>query len=124
MQKPRPKYLNLLQIRLPVPGIISIMHRVSGAVLFLVIPLLLWTLQESLASPAGFAAVTGALATPLAKLILIALLWGFFHHFFAGIRYLALDIDVGTELQAARATSWAVLGLSLATTLICGVLLW
>ena len=124
MQKPRPKYLNLLQIRLPVPGVVSIMHRVSGAVLFLAIPLLLWVLQKSLESPSGFSAVTGALATPLAKLVLIALLWGFFHHFCAGIRYLALDVDVGTDLKPARATSWLVLAFSIGLTLICGVLLW
>jgi succinate dehydrogenase / fumarate reductase, cytochrome b subunit len=110
MPKPRPKYLNLLQIRLPVPGVISIMHRASGAVLFLVIPLILYVLGTSLESPNGFAAVAGLLATPLAKLVVIGLLWGFFHHFCAGIRYLALDLDV--------------LAVSIALTLACGVLLW
>lgn len=124
MPKPRPKYLNLLQIRLPLPGIVSIMHRVSGAALFLVIPLLLYVLQTSLESPHGFAAIKSALFTPLAKVILIALLWGFFHHFCAGVRYLALDLDVGTDLPVARATSWVVLAFSIGLTLICGVLLW
>jgi len=124
MSKPRPKHLNLMQIRLPLPGVVSIMHRVSGAVLFLVIPLILYVLQASLESPNGFAAVRGALATPLAKLIVLGLLWGFLHHFFAGIRYLALDLDVGGELAQARATSWAVLGASIALTLVCGALLW
>ena len=124
MPKPRPKYLNLLQIRLPVPGVISIMHRVSGAVLFLVIPLILYVLQTSLESPNGFAAVAGLLATPLAKIVAIALLWGFFHHFCAGIRYLVLDLDIGTDLAPARASSWAVLAFSIALTLACGVLLW
>ena len=100
------------------------MHRVSGAVLFLAIPLILYVLQTSLESPNGFAAVRGALATPLAKLVMLALLWGFFHHFFAGLRYLALDLDVGGDLAPARATSWAVLGASIALTVICGVLLW
>ena len=124
MPKPRPKYLNLLQIRLPLPGVVSIMHRASGAVLFLAIPLILYVLQLSLESANGFAAVRNALATPLAKLVLLGLLWGFLHHFFAGIRYLALDLDVGGDLPQARATSWAVLGASIGLTLACGVLLW
>jgi len=124
MPKPRPKYLNLLQIRLPVPGVISIMHRVSGAVLFLVIPLLLYLMQTSLESPNGFAAVRSLFATPLAKLVLIGLVWGFLHHFCAGIRYLVLDLDVGTDLAPARASSWAVLAVSIVLTLVCGVLLW
>lgn len=124
MSKPRPKHLNLMQIRLPVPGVVSIMHRVSGAALFLAIPLVLYVLQASLESPNGFAAVRSALATPLAKLAMLALLWGFLHHFFAGIRYLALDLDVGGELAQARATSWIVLGASIGLTLAFGVLLW
>ena len=124
MPKPRPKYLNLLQIRLPVPGVISIMHRASGAVLFLVIPLLLYLMQTSLESPNGFAAIRSLFATPLAKLMLIALLWGFLHHFCAGIRYLVLDLDVGTDLAPARASSWAVLAVSIVLTLAVGILLW
>jgi len=124
MPKPRPKHLNLLKISLPVPGVISIMHRVSGAVLFLLIPLLLYLLQTSLESPHGFAAIRAALATPLAKLVLIGLLWAFLHHFCAGIRYLALDLDIGTDLPAARASSWAVVVVSVALTLACGVLIW
>lgn len=124
MPKPRPKYLNLLQIRLPVPGVISIMHRVSGAALFLLIPLLLYLLQTSLESQHGFAAVRSLFATPLAKLVLIGLLWAFLHHFCAGIRYLALDLDIGTDLPAARASSWAVIVVSVALTLACGVLIW
>lgn len=124
MPKPRPKYLNLMQIRLPVPGVISIMHRVSGAALFLLIPLLLYLLQTSLESQQGFASLKSAFASPLAKLVLIGLLWAFLHHFCAGIRYLALDLDIGTELPAARASSWAVIVVSVALTLACGVLLW
>jgi succinate dehydrogenase / fumarate reductase cytochrome b subunit len=124
MPKPRPKYLNLLQIRLPVPGVISIMHRVSGAALFLLIPLLLYVLQTSLESQQGFAALKSAFASPLAKLVLIGLLWAFLHHFCAGIRYLVLDLDIGTELAAARASSWAVIVVSVALTLACGVLIW
>jgi succinate dehydrogenase / fumarate reductase cytochrome b subunit len=124
MPKPRPKYLNLILIRLPLPGVVSIMHRMSGAVLFLVIPLLLYLLHTSLESANGFAAVRSLLATPLAKLVLIGLLWGFLHHFCAGIRYLVLDLDIGTDLAPARASSWAVLAVSITLTLVFAVLLW
>jgi succinate dehydrogenase cytochrome b subunit len=124
MRKPRPKYLNLAKIRLPLPGIVSIMHRVSGAALFLLIPFLLYVLQMSLASERGFAAIRGVLTTPLAKLAAILVLWGFLHHFCAGIRYLVLDLDIGTDLPAARASSWAVLAVSIVLTLALGALLW
>ena len=124
MPKQRPKYLNLLQIRMPVPAVISIMHRVSGAILFLVIPLLLYLLQMSLESQQGFAAIRSAFAAPLAKLVLIGLLWGFLHHFCAGIRHLILDLDIGTDLAPSRVSSWAVIVVSVALTLACGVLIW
>ena len=124
MPKPRPKYLNLVKIRLPLPGVVSIMHRMSGAALFFLIPVLLYLLQMSLESQHGFAAVRAALTTPLAKVVMIGVLWAFLHHFCAGIRYLALDLDVGTDLAPARASSWAVLGVSIALTLVLGVLLW
>jgi len=124
MPKPRPKYLNLLQIRMPVPAVISIMHRASGAVLFLVIPLLLYLLQTSLESANGFAAIRSVFTTPLAKLVLIGLLWAFLHHFCAGIRHLVLDLDIGTDLAPARASSWAVIVVSVTLSLVCGVLIW
>ena len=124
MRKPRPKYLNLVKIRLPLPGIVSIMHRVSGAALFLLIPFLLYVFQMSLASEHGFAAIRYALTTPVAKVALILVLWGFLHHFCAGIRYLVLDLDIGTDLPAARASSSAVLVVSILLTLAIGVLLW
>jgi succinate dehydrogenase / fumarate reductase cytochrome b subunit len=124
MPKPRPKYLNLVQIRLPVPGVVSIMHRVSGAGLFLLIPVLLYVLHLSLASERDFAAIHSALTAPVSKIALILVLWAFLHHFCAGIRYLVLDLDVGTDLPAARASSWAVLAVSIALTLVIGALLW
>jgi len=124
MSRPRPKYLNLFQIRLPLPGIVSIMHRMSGALLFLLIPLLLYLLQGSLESPRAYAALKSALAHPVAKLVAIGVAWAYFHHLCAGVRYLALDLDYGTDLPRARASAWAVLAVSLALTLAFGVLTW
>jgi len=122
MSKQRPKYLALHEIRLPLAGFASILHRVSGAGLFLMLPLLIWLLQLSLGSTQEsadlFKAVTGNL---LVKLILLGLLWAFLHHFCMGIRILLIDIHVGVEKQQAHNSAVAVMVVSLALTLIFGL---
>jgi len=120
----RPKYLNLMQIRLPLPAFVSILHRMSGAALFLALPLMLWWLQRSLTSFNTFAALKAALAHWPLKLVMLALLWAYLHHLCAGIRHLALDLDAGTELATARLTARLVLGVSLALTAVVGAALW
>lgn len=124
MSKPRPKHLDLTRIQLPLPALVSILHRVSGAVLFLFIPLLLWLWQESLLSPQSFAAFKTVVSLPWMKIVLLGVLWGYAHHVCAGIRHLALDLDLGTELAAARASSKAVLVVSIGLTLAAGMALW
>lgn len=124
MSQKRPKHLDLTKIRLPLPALVSILHRASGAVLFLFIWLFLYGLERSLASPQDFAALKSLLAQPLVKLLLLGLLWAYLHHLCAGIRHLAMDVHCGTELAAARASSWAVLVVSIALTLAAGVMLW
>lgn len=124
MKKPRPKYLNLFEIRLPLAGFASILHRVSGAGLFLMLPFLIWLLQLSLDSPQSFDTFKAIVGNPLAKLILIGLLWAYLHHFCMGIRILLLDMNIGVDLKPARASAWAVLLVSLALTAILGVKLW
>jgi succinate dehydrogenase / fumarate reductase, cytochrome b subunit len=120
----RPKYLDLTRIRLPVPGLVSILHRISGFGLFLLLPLLLWLLQSSLASPDAYVRYRAAIAHPLMKLVLIGLIWAFLHHLLAGLRFLLLDVHVGTDLAAARNSSRAVLAVSIPLTLVLGALLW
>ena len=125
MVKQRPVYLNLVRIRLPLPGIVSILHRASGALLFLVgIPALLAGVSWSLSSPDAYAQLRAAFAHPLAKLVLIGFVWAYLHHFCAGIRYLLLDVHQGIELVPARRSSAVVIAVSLALTLIAGVRLW
>jgi succinate dehydrogenase / fumarate reductase cytochrome b subunit len=124
MAKARPKHLNLFQIRQPAPAIVSILHRVSGAVLFLFLWLFLEGLERSLASPESFADLKATLSHPLVKLLLLGLLWAYLHHTFAGIRHLGLDLRLGIDLPKARATAFAVLFLSFGLTLVLGVLLW
>ena len=120
----RPKHLNLMQIRMPLPAFVSILHRVSGALLFLVLPLLLCLLSSSLESSQSFAVFKQWIANPCVKIVLLGVLWAYLHHFCAGIRHLALDLQIGLELETARATSYAVLGISLVLTVIIGVKLW
>ena len=124
MSKARPKHLNLFQIRQPAPAIVSILHRISGAALFLFLWLFLEGLQRSLASAESFADTKSLLDRPLLKLLMLGLLWAYLHHSFAGIRHLGLDLRLGIELAQARATAFAVLVLSFGLTLIIGICLW
>jgi len=120
----RPKNLNLLTIRLPIPALVSIMHRVSGAFLFMLLPLLLWVLHQSLADTTAYQLAQVFLHHPLVKLICLAVTWAYLHHACAGIRHLALDAHYGLRLNYARATSRAVLIISGLLTLRMGIWLW
>ncbi|MFC3534012.1 succinate dehydrogenase, cytochrome b556 subunit [Vogesella facilis] len=124
MQKQRPKHLDLGKIRLPVPGIVSILHRISGVALFFALPLLIYLLAGSLSAAETFDSYHAVVAHPLMKLILIGFLWAFLHHVCAGVRFLFLDIHKGLELQTARATAKIVLAVSLSLTVILGAILW
>lgn len=105
----RPIYLNLFKIRLPITGIVSLAHRVTGVLLFLSIPFAAYLLDLSVRSEADFAHVRQLLNQPVLVLIQIAILWSFAHHFFAGIRFLLIDADIGVEKQSARMGAWLVL---------------
>ena len=123
--KPRPVYLNLVAIRQPLPAIVSILHRISGAVLFVVaIPLLLWFVQRSLASPESFDAALRPLTTPFGKLVLLVLAWSYLFHLLAGLRHLAIDLHIGIQLAPARSSAAVTLVLSVLLTLIVAVRLW
>ena len=128
-KKPRPKYLSLsallFEIRLPVPGWVSILHRISGALLFFPFAAwLLYLLDTSLASEQGYNHVRSYLAMPIAKLALIVFIWAFAHHFCAGLRYLFLDLNKGIDLPRARLTSYMVLVVSVALTLFFAWRIW
>jgi len=124
MNKHRPKHLALHLIKLPLPGFVSVLHRISGLLLFLALPLLLLMLQYSLRSIETYTQLLAVLAHPLAKLVLLGVLWAFLHHFCAGLRYLAIDLDYGVKLAQARASSKAVLVVSLVLTALLGAKLW
>jgi succinate dehydrogenase / fumarate reductase cytochrome b subunit len=128
-KKPRPKYLSLrallFEIRLPLPGWISILHRVSGALLvFPFAAWLLYMLERSLASEQAFQAVQSYLDLPLVKAGGLLFIWAYCHHLCAGVRFLMLDLNRGIELVPARRSSLAVLVVSLALTAFFGARLW
>lgn len=114
-----------MEIRQPLPAVISFLHRVSGVLLFFPgIPILLCGLQTMLDSSQSYAEFQSFLTSPLAKAALILALWFLLHHFCAGIRFLALDLHYGSSLQQARLTSKLVLAAGIILTLLLGVALW
>ena len=125
LKKKRPLWYNLSPLNLPLPGLVSILHRISGAALFLLLLWLLYLLDQSLTSAERFEGLRQTLSQPLVKLVLLGLLWAFLHHLCAGVRYLFLDVHKGIDLATARATSVAVLAVSLLLTALAGWrLLW
>lgn len=125
MNTNHPKFLALHQIRLPLPALVSILHRFSGLLLFLALPLLLWMLQYSLRSIETYTMLVEVLRHPASKLFLLLVLWAFMHHLAAGLRFLAIDLERGVRLGQARASSKWVLVTSIVLTAVLGkVLLW
>lgn len=123
----RPQYRNLslsqlMQYRLPIPGVVSILHRISGALMFLVgIPLILYLLQQSITSEISFESYREFVSNWFVKLVLLALIWSYLHHFCAGIRFLLLDVHMGVEKEKARASATGVMVISLILTFILGL---
>jgi len=118
LSKQRPKFLTLSEIRLPLAGFVSILHRVSGLGLFLMLPFLLCLLQLSLGTPENFQTFKSIVGHPLAKLVLFGLCWAYLHHFCAGIRFLLLDVHIGVEKAQSSATAKGVLAVSLSLTVL------
>ncbi|MCX7188014.1 MAG: succinate dehydrogenase, cytochrome b556 subunit [Proteobacteria bacterium] len=124
MKKKRPIYFNLRLIRLPVPGLVSLLHRISGLALFLMLPLFLMMLQDSLLTIESYTRLTETLRYPISKALLIVALWALMHHMCAGIRHLLMNMHLGLNLSQARTSSRWVLSVSLSLTALGGVWLW
>ncbi|MDO9312685.1 MAG: succinate dehydrogenase, cytochrome b556 subunit [Nitrosomonas sp.] len=125
LQNKRPKHLNLFKIRQPLPAVVSILHRISGALLFFPgIPLLLYSLQMLLQSQQSFEALQDCLRDPVIKVALLLPIWFFLHHLCAGIRHLALDLHIGVTLPQARMGSMLVVAAGILLTALIGVMLW
>lgn len=119
----RPVYLNLLKIRLPLTGIVSFAHRITGVLLFLAIPYAVYLLDLSISSEQTFLKMQQILDQPIMLIVQILLLWSLAHHFFAGIRFLLIDAEIGIEKSQARIGAWLVLVAETVTLLaiVCGV---
>ena len=124
--KSRPEFRNIhvsqiLKYKLPPPGMVSIMHRISGAALFLTLPFILWLFDLSLTSELSYTRLGDFAAHWLVKLVLVGLAWAFLHHLIAGLRFLMLDLDVGVDKPAARTSALAVFAISLPLTLLAAL---
>ena len=119
----RPVFLNLLQFRFPVPAIMSIMHRASGAVMVLAVPLFIYLLDLSLSGEEGFSRAASTLGGGFARFALVLFLWGVIHHLLAGVRYLLIDFDIGVGRETGTRSAWIVLLAAPVLTVVLGVML-
>jgi succinate dehydrogenase / fumarate reductase cytochrome b subunit len=103
--------INITQIihyRLPLAGMVSILHRVSGALMFLLLPFILYLFDQSITSEISFAHLQGYVSHPLVKLCILALSWAYLHHFCGGIRHLIMDMHIGLSKEGAAKSAKAV----------------
>jgi len=118
----RPKHLNLFKVRLPIAAITSILHRVSGAFMFFLMPYLLYIFISSLKSNSGFAFAAELLDSWLFKVVFMILVWSLIHHLLAGIRYLVMDLDIGLSRNSANIS--AALVSAMAAVLSVFIMVW
>lgn len=123
MVKSRPVFLELWRIRLPIPGVVSILHRLSGVLMVIAIPVFAALFANALSGSTGFDSAATLANSPLGQLALLVLGWSLLHHLLAGIRYLALDLGWGLDRPTARKTAWTALYSALALTLVAAVVL-
>ena len=123
MTTKRPVFLEIWRVNLPIPGMVSILHRLSGVLRVLAIPVFTALFAQALSGPDGFAAAAAFVGHPLIKLMLLLLGWALLHHLFAGIRYLVIDFGWGVDLPTARKTAWTALSAALLVTIVGGGML-
>ena len=126
MQQRRPKFLSLFTLapKMSITAKISILHRLSGVLLFLAIPFALYILERSLTEESFYNAFYSFMTNPLSKVIYILLIWAFVYHLCSGVRFLFLDISRGVEIKTAKNTATIVLIISTLITIALGVMIW
>ena len=125
MNSKRPVNLDLSTIQFPLPALTSIAHRITGVILFIGLIFAFWALDTSLSSPAGFAAVSDALANNyLAKLIAWGLLSALAFHLVAGIKHLLMDMDIGVTLEGGVKKAQITVVISAVLIILAGVWVW
>lgn len=110
--------LQLLNYRFPLASIVSILHRISGALLFVLLPFILFLLEKSLTSEMSFEYFRGLTSHWLVRLVVLALAWAYLHHFCAGIRHLFMDVHIGATKDGSRKSALGVLIVSALLTLL------
>ncbi|MDX1901398.1 MAG: succinate dehydrogenase, cytochrome b556 subunit [Gammaproteobacteria bacterium] len=120
----RPKNLNLFTMHFPIMAIISILHRLSGVILFLLIPFFLWVFQCSLSTQQGFDDIVFFLSSGWVKFFLWLSLGALSYHMVAGARHLLMDLGIGESLQAGKLSSYITIGISVVLFILIGIWLW
>jgi succinate dehydrogenase / fumarate reductase cytochrome b subunit len=130
--KTRPVYRNIhvtqiVSYRLPPAGIVSILHRVSGLLMFMLLPFVIWMLDASLSSEISYDGFTNVFVAGVAglpawfvKLVVLGLLWAYLHHFIAGVRHLWMDATHSVSKAQGHSSAVLTLGLSIALTVVLG----
>lgn len=102
----RPAFFDLLRIRFPVGAVASILHRVSGVLLAVALPVAIYLFDLSLRGPRGYARAGALLDALPSRAAAVLVVWALSHHLLAGLRHLLMDLDVGSDLATARRTAW------------------
>jgi succinate dehydrogenase / fumarate reductase, cytochrome b subunit len=124
VKRERPVNLDLFKFKFPVMAIVSVLHRISGVVIFLFIPFMLYILHQSLISQTSFEAIQNCLQHPVAKIFVGLMLAAVLFHLIAGIRHLMMDLGFAEGRQAGRFTAWLVISIAAIVIILMGVWLW
>ena len=121
------RLVDALQYRLPLAGVVSILHRASGAIMMALLPLAIWLFDTSVTSEvsfetfrAAFTAGIGFVPGWMVKLVVLALIWSYLHHFMAGVRHLWMDATHSVTKEFGRVSAVATLAGSLLLTVALG----
>jgi len=123
--RPRPEFRNIhvsqiVSYRLPPAGIVSILHRISGVVMFLLLPFVIWMFDTSISSEASFDAFTAVFHSGWVKLVTLGLIWAYLHHFIAGVRHLYMDATHSVSKEFGKSSAIVTLALGVVLTLALG----
>lgn len=125
MNTQRPVHLDLTRMKFPPMAIVSILHRISGVILFLLLPFVIDWLHHSLQSEASFVQLQQHMSScPLTKSLLWIVISAVSFHFFAGLRHMIMDVGVADSVKAARMTAFFVIFLAVIVAVFAGVWLW
>ena len=121
------RLVDALQYRLPLAGVVSILHRASGAIMFLLLPFIIWMFDTSLSTEisyerftSAFGAGIGVLPGWMIKIVALALIWAYLHHFMAGVRHLWMDMTHSVSKEQGRSSAIFTLASSVVLTLLLG----